>query len=192
MLANKCNNIDSIVEFASYPQVAIVATLRHIETGLEVMVCTTHICAEFRQRYIQVMQVQVILETINNPHMPVIFAGDFNSTPDTGICSLIRNGSLPKNHPDLSSNGPKLPYMKPSHKLSLESAYQTVLGRELITNYTLEFKGTLDYIWYSKNYLEPLSVFDGLPLDGLTKGNGFPNSKHPSDHIPLVCRFKFK
>jgi mRNA deadenylase 3'-5' endonuclease subunit Ccr4 len=75
------------------------------------------------------------------------------------------------------------------HELQLESAYQSVLGREpALTNYTVGFVGTLDYIWVEKGTgLAATEVLD-IPAEvDLAAHTALPSCVHPSDHLPLVA-----
>lgn len=43
--------------------------------------------------------------------------------------------------------------------IQLQSAYRTVMGSEPpYTNYTGNFKGVLDYVWFSSPHIRPLAV----------------------------------
>jgi CCR4-NOT transcription complex subunit 6 len=75
-----------------------------------------------------------------------------------------------------------------THSFQLGSAYQTVMGDEpWTTNYTSNFKGVLDYIWYSAQNLMPLSVAPVPDEQQLTKyGEALPSTQFSSDHILLI------
>lgn len=111
--------------------------------------------------------------------------GDFNSTPDSAVYSLLCTGHVPPGHRDLA--------VDPEHMLSgvqylgqplrLESAYRSVLGQEPeLTNYTSTYKGVLDYVLMqgavAEAVMEPATTAD---LNG-----PMPSPYHPSDHVPLV------
>jgi len=67
---------------------------------------------------------------------------------------------------------------------------QTALGTEPIyTNYTQQFKGTLDYVLFSPMRIRLMSVA-GLPTPNeieIDSGEGLPSSVYPSDHLMLVA-----
>ena len=71
-------------------------------------------------------------------------------------------GSLDKHHPELNVTDDL--YILPAiqdivHGLELESVMVTATGSEpLYTNFTANFKGTLDYIWYTPGRLRVLAV----------------------------------
>ena len=57
------------------------------------------------------------------------------------------------------------------------------------TNYTANFKGCLDYIWYSPGRIRVMAV-SGMPEENFILqecGEGLPAANFPSDHIMLCC-----
>ena len=126
--------------------------------------------------------------------LPLVICGDFNSTPDTAVYDLLSRQGVHPGHPDVnvttSDDAPRvLPdAMNITHSFQLGSAYQTVLGEEpWTTNYTLNFKGVLDYIWYSATNILPLSVALVPDEAQVTKhGEALPSTEFSSDHIMLV------
>src|SRR5690606_7624373 len=68
-------------------------------------IANTHIMANPNCTDIKIWQVYTlirILEQITNMgSIPLILAGDFNSTPSSGVYQLIINRQLNQNHPDL-------------------------------------------------------------------------------------------
>lgn len=127
--------------------------------------------------------------------LPLIICGDFNSTPDTAVYDLLSRQAVHPGHPDVNvaSNNEDIPNVLPdamniTHSFQLGSAYQTVLGDEpWTTNYTANFKGVLDYIWYSAQNVIPLSVAPVPDENQLTKnGEALPSTEYSSDHIMLI------
>ena len=128
-------------------------------------------------------------------NLPLIICGDFNSTPDTAVYDLLSRQSVHPGHPDVNvATNEDIPnvLLDPSlitHSFQLGSAYQTVLGDEpWVTNYSQNFKGVLDYIWYSAPNLRPLAVAPVPEEKELTKhGEALPNTEYSSDHIMLIA-----
>lgn len=126
--------------------------------------------------------------------LPLILCGDFNSTPDTAVYDLISRQQVHPGHPDLNMpNSDEIPTVLPdamniTHSFQLGSSYQTVLGEEpWVTNYTSQFKGTLDYIWYSVQNLRPLSAAPVPDEARLTRhGEALPSTEYSSDHVMLI------
>ncbi len=125
----------------------------------------------------------------------------------SGVYELGTKGSLSSTHPHHPiSRRPtlkkwfernamslhKFPAITFSHSLGLGSAYNDAMGREpIVTNYTADFKGAIDYIFYSKNNLKVDRVLDVMDQSWLSKETALPNSEWPSDHISLVADFSF-
>jgi len=124
--------------------------------------------------------------------IPMIVCGDFNSTPDSGVYELLRDGSLTSGHDDLkgrkygnfTKDGMK-------HYFSLKSSYANI-GELNFTNYTTTFTGVLDYIWYSTNTLQVVGLLGDIDMQYLSRVPGFPHLYHPSDHIPLMTEYALK
>jgi mRNA deadenylase 3'-5' endonuclease subunit Ccr4 len=193
-------------------QVAAWARLRHRETGRVVCAVSAHISCNFKNPDTQVAQVDALLaylESYMRPDDAVVLGGDFNSQPDSGVYKLLSQGMLPASDPDASSSNHAIPPLCDStgfrHGLKLNSAYAGVNGKEpVLTTKTGKassvhsgFEGTLDYIWYSREKIRPVS---GTALQTPTPaqasaegrgGGGFPNSYVPSDHVPLGVAFEF-
>jgi CCR4-NOT transcription complex subunit 6 len=117
----------------------------------------------------------------NTSLLPTIICGDFNSTPDSGVYEFLSKSSINKDHSDFGD------YLYGnytteglSHTLSLKSTYSAV-GELDITNYTPGFKGTLDYIWYTNNTMDVMSLLGGISQEYLDKVVGFPNPHFPSE-----------
>lgn len=73
--------------------------------------------------------------------------------------------------------------------IQLQSAYQAVMGSEPpYTNYTGNFKGVLDYVWFSSPHIRPLAVAPVPTAEDIMKcGIALPNVQSSSDHIMLLC-----
>lgn len=128
-------------------------------------------------------------------NLPLMICGDFNSTPDTSVYDLMSRQAVHPAHPDVNMNNgdDSSPNILPdamsiSHSFQLGSVYNTVLGDEpKATNYTAQFKGVLDYMWYSASNLRPLSCAPIPPEEVLTKcGIALPSTQFSSDHIMLI------
>jgi len=77
-------------------------------------------------------------------------------------------------------------------RMRLLSGYPTVCKSEpRFTNFTSEFQGTLDYIWFSPNTLAILAISAVDDAKSLREECALPSSTRPSDHISLVCTLLF-
>merc|ERR1712136_712828 len=79
------------------------------------------------------------------------------------------------------------------HAMRMATAYETCNGQEApYTNYTEDFKGTLDYIWFSSDTLVVLAISQVDDESQLTQETALPSSTRPSDHVSLVATFMFR
>lgn len=155
--------------------------------------------------------------------IPVIVAGDFNSLPDSGVLDFVRNGHVYLKHPDwLGFKYPDAlrnlelqktwlqihaanPVANPNeirekykhnlvHDLHFDSAYSDFLEETPFSNFTYEFKGMIDYIFYSQKLLTLTGVLQGVRESWFEdrKIPGAPFIGIPSDHLPLLSEFAFK
>ena len=164
-----------------------------------VCVVNTHIHWDPSMPDVKLMQTQMLLDEIQNilkevkePDMPVIIGGDFNSTPNSGVYDLLRNGILPTDHVDCKGHR----YGKYStegynHKLQLNSAYSH-LGEPPFTNFNYDFMGVLDYIWFSEKSLRLSGILQPVSEeDILQQKSPIPNPNFPSDHICIAAELEF-
>eukprot|EP00545_Synedropsis_sp_CCMP1620_P013445 CAMPEP_0119014934 /NCGR_PEP_ID=MMETSP1176-20130426/10467_1 /TAXON_ID=265551 /ORGANISM="Synedropsis recta cf, Strain CCMP1620" /LENGTH=570 /DNA_ID=CAMNT_0006968185 /DNA_START=500 /DNA_END=2209 /DNA_ORIENTATION=+ len=140
----------------------------------------------------QTWQLLQELETFvlaRGTQLPLMICGDFNSTPDTAVYDLLSRQTVHPGHPDVNVNtDDSIPNILPdamniTHSFQLGSAYQTVMGDEpKVTNFTTNFKGVLDYIWYSAQNLRPLSAAP-IPDEAILTRNGeaLPSTEFSSD-----------
>eukprot|EP00884_Botryococcus_braunii_P017342 jgi/Botrbrau1/4291/Bobra.0390s0031.1 len=151
--------------------------------------------------------------------IPMVVAGDFNSVPGSAVHLLLLKGAVDSKHPELENDPLKIlqPQSKLSHLLNLSSAYAGALDHFELSEYTedenrlmskqrrrvdpktkepkmtnagRDFKGTLDYILYSRKNIVPLATLE-LPEEHevLVGKPGLPNDMWSSDHIALMGRF---
>jgi len=119
---------------------------------------------------------------------PLIYCGDFNSTPNTSVYHLITVGHLERNHPDhprhtMPADDKWIPNVKP-----LRSVYKEVYGKEPnFTNYSQDsvndklFIDVLDYIFISEHW-QVLST-EELPETVNKYKTPLPDDEEPSDHL---------
>ena len=123
-------------------------------------------------------------------NLPLMVCGDFNSPPNSSVYELCSTRSVDPAHQDLQSDACHVlpPAEHITHELDLASVYHTVTGEEpLFTNFTVGFKGSLDYLWHTPSSLRPLAVVPVPDEDTLrTAGEALPNCLYSSDHI-LLC-----
>jgi CCR4-NOT transcription complex subunit 6 len=132
------------------------------------------------------------MEYAEGNHIPLLLCGDFNSLPDSGIYELITQGEIANTHKDLGARKyGNFTRDGISHKFSLKSSYADI-GELSFTNYTPNFVGVLDYIWYSTNTLRVIGLLGDIDKEYLQRVPGFPNYHFPSDHVALYAQYVVK
>lgn len=153
--------------------------------------------------------------------IPMLVAGDFNTMPGSAAHALLVNGAVPPLSPELLNDPLSIlkPPAKLSHRLPLSSSYATAATADVVpsgeashaalrqrrrldggtgepkfTNFTRDFKGTLDYIFYTKDSLVPVATLE-LPDESEVRtksGVGMPNDVWSSDHVALMAEFEYQ
>jgi len=166
----------------------------------QVCIANTHLYSNKDFPDVKLWQAWQLLQELENfvlsrgANLPLIICGDFNSTPDTAVYDLLSRQAVHPGHPDVNVvTSDDIPNVLPdamniTHSFQLGSAYQTVFGEEPVqTNYTANFKGVLDYVWYSVPNLRPLSAAPIPDEQILTRhGEALPSTEFSSDHIMLI------
>uniref|UniRef100_A0A3P9M362 2',5'-phosphodiesterase 12 n=1 Tax=Oryzias latipes TaxID=8090 RepID=A0A3P9M362_ORYLA len=157
----------------------------------KLIVANTHLYWHPKGGNVRLVQVGVALRHLSHvmdtvaPGAPLLFCGDFNSMPDSGLFQLLSEGSLPEQHPDWSGLGPE-----ESCRMELTSPFPPLLsacGQPAYTNYVGGFHGCLDYVFIQP---QSMKVEQLIPLPShqeVTAYEALPSLAHPSDHIALVC-----
>ncbi|XP_066452663.1 2',5'-phosphodiesterase 12 [Eleutherodactylus coqui] len=161
----------------------------------KICVANTHLYFHPKGGNIRLLQIAVALSHVRHvayelyPGIPVIFCGDFNSTPSTGMYSFVRDGTISENHEDWTSNGEEEQCnMSLGHPLKLKSA----CGEPAYTNYVGGFHGCLDYIFIDCDNLDVEQVIPMPSHEEVTSHQALPSVSHPSDHIALICDLRWK
>lgn len=186
------------------------------------LVCTAHIhwdpeyCdVKLVQTLMFTNEIKQIIEQANRefrPHknptnqpidtstsIPVVICADLNSLPDSGVIEYLRSGNILANHNDFKDLGydsclQKINQSdKPSelsHNLKLECAYDKDIMPH--TNYTFDFKGMIDYIFFSRQVMRTVGILGPLDMDWIKSNRivGFPHPHVPSDHLPLMVELE--
>uniref|UniRef100_A0A672R1I2 poly(A)-specific ribonuclease n=1 Tax=Sinocyclocheilus grahami TaxID=75366 RepID=A0A672R1I2_SINGR len=136
--------------------------------------------------------------------IPIVLCADLNSLPDSGVVEYLSNGGVAENHKDFkelrysdcltnfscnSKNGK--PDGSITHSFQLKSAYEGNLMP--YTNYTYDFKGVIDYIFFSKTHMRVLGVLGPLETQWLKDNSitGCPHPHIPSDHFSLLAQLEY-
>ncbi|KAM8865080.1 CCR4-NOT transcription complex subunit 6-like isoform 2-T2 [Synchiropus picturatus] len=122
-----------------------------------------------------------------------------------GVVEYLSNGGVADNHKDFkelrysecltnfSCNGKnRPPDGSITHSFQLKSAYHSSLMP--YTNYTYDFKGVIDYIFFSKTRMSVLGLLGPLDHQWLLDNNitGCPHPHIPSDHFSLLAQLELR
>nr|XP_008201622.1 PREDICTED: CCR4-NOT transcription complex subunit 6-like isoform X2 [Tribolium castaneum] len=129
----------------------------------------------------------------------LVLCGDFNSLPDSGVIEFLSTGRVSQDHKDFKDFSYKqclekvLSCDKPNeftHSFKLASAYNDEIMP--FTNYTFDFKGIIDYIFYAKQTMTPLGLLGPISSEWLTQNKviGCPHPHVFSDHFPLLVELE--
>ena len=134
---------------------------------------------------LQAFIIMKYIEKISTNKFPIILAGDFNSKPDSSAYYGITKG-ISKNKFDMEDLKYPKPFINTPNTfttLPMKSAYKEVFGKEPdYSNYTLNFKSTLDYIFFNK-YVNIIAALEEINKEYLEKYSSIPNNDFPSDHF---------
>merc|ERR1712194_125498 len=113
---------------------------------------------------------------------------------ESAVYEYLVTRTVRSDHEDLRTDPcGLLKQLKLGHSLRMSTAYETCNGREAqYTNYTEDFKGTLDYIWFTADSLSVLAISQVDDESQLTQETALPSSTRPSDHVSLVATFMFR
>ena len=131
----------------------------------EFAIANYHMPCAYSRPNVMKWHIKEILDILKGFKCPLIFGGDFNSTPLSEVYRIIT--------------------------AKMKSACSEGLDKEPITNYTFtsrngEFEGCLDYIFYNNSdKLELISVADVEDVEEY-----LPNMDNPSDHLSLAANFR--
>ncbi|XP_026192424.1 uncharacterized protein LOC34621331 [Cyclospora cayetanensis] len=185
------------------------------------LLANTHVAANPDSNDVKIWQTQTLLGALDSylscfPSRPpaLLLCGDFNSSPDSAVYRLLLTGACDEQHQDFAADANGiLRDCHIGHSLMLSSAY--ALGKALrenldpydfevsqqceppFTNYTGNFTGCLDYIFFSASELrlaalmEPVSETQ-LFMEAETlhlRSAALPSPLRPSDHVPLIAEF---
>jgi CCR4-NOT transcription complex subunit 6 len=178
--------------------VALLVLLEDLRHGRRPLgIVTTHVTADVDAGDVKLWQAQCLLENIqqwasplrHGGPLPLVLCGDFNSTPDSPVYELLTTGQLVQGHVEDPLN---LLAGGIGHNVPLRSSHVSVVGNEApVTNYTLRFSGTLDYIMFSSNTLRAMAVSNALAYEELNRDVALPSPTQPSDHLLSVAVFTY-
>ncbi|KAL3876081.1 hypothetical protein ACJMK2_033962 [Sinanodonta woodiana] len=131
--------------------------------------------------------------------IPMILCGDLNSLPESGVIEYLTSGKVAANHEDFKEIGYEACLQKInlnkdednfSHSFKLARAYSSDIMP--YTNFTYDFKGIIDYIFYSRDFMNLLGLLGPLDPEWFSQNKiyGCPHPHVPSDHFSLFVEFE--
>ncbi|CAG9135972.1 unnamed protein product [Plutella xylostella] len=177
-----------------------------------ILVCTAHIHWDPEYCDVKLIQTMMLSNELRSilddsgrtlrmqgqrDNVQLLLCGDFNSLPDSGVIEFLSAGRVSISHRDFKELGyahvlRRMPGSDHefTHNFKLASAYSEDIMP--YTNYTFDFKGIIDYIFYSKQTMTPLGLLGPLSQDWFREHKvvGCPHPHIPSDHFPLLVELE--
>jgi mRNA deadenylase 3'-5' endonuclease subunit Ccr4 len=191
---------------------------RSLVDPTKLIVANTHLFFHPMASHIRLMQLYATCHQIEKERggcHPLIYCGDFNSSPNSGATRLITERVVsPNNQGSSTDQGTTWKhlntftwgrdYMDPGCipadapqpiQISLPDSFPRLIsGYEqsppIFTHYIRGFIGSLDYIWASKNDLIATECAEMPSVEQITENIAMPSQHLPSDHVALVCEFQ--
>ncbi|CAL1614220.1 unnamed protein product [Knipowitschia caucasica] len=180
---------EKILKRSTALQVSVLQDLVQPERSL--CVANTHLYWHPTGGNTRLVQMGVALTHLGHvigsvsPGAALVFCGDFNSTPHSGVFELLTHSSIAQSHPDWLSSGPD--HHCPMDLASPFPPLLSACGTPPYTNYVGGFKGCLDYVYIQPDHMEVAQVIPLPSHEEVTTYEALPSVSHPSDHIALVC-----
>lgn len=187
-------------------------------TSQTLLVCTAHIHWDPEYSDVKLIQTMMLMHELkafvddilqkcnipvsqkSDPNIiPLLLCGDFNSLPDSGVIEYLSSGRVSTSHIDfkeiayrdcLSKLGNTANSNEFAHPFQITRAYND--GIMPFTNYSYDFKGVIDYVFYSKLHMNVLGVLGPIDTSWLEENHihGCPHPHVPSDHFPIVVELQ--
>ncbi|XP_055711809.1 2',5'-phosphodiesterase 12 [Phlebotomus papatasi] len=188
-----------IVERSTALQVVALESLDN--PGEVIVVANTHLYFHPDADHIRLLQFGLAMIFLEKHVLPqiekdlpgarksLIFAGDFNSSPDCGIYKLMTENFVPSSFIDFQSNPDQvIENVELKQPLPMSSA----CGIPEFTNFTAGFRACIDYIFYQTDNLQVTQVIPFPSVQELETHIAIPSVVFPSDHIALVADLAWK
>jgi CCR4-NOT transcription complex subunit 6 len=171
---------------------------RNGRPGRQLCVCNTHTYWDPEFADVKLWQTWVLCKELEEfavvRSLPLLLCGDFNSIVNSAVYELLATERVNQSHPIFSpQRDPARILPDPNeiaHGLDLQSAY-AFMGEPKYTNYTANFVGVLDYIFFTKQNLIVSSVVDVSAEKEVSSQTAIPNPQFPSDHVSLIAEIQW-
>lgn len=178
-----------------------VSVLESVENPKHVLVVgVTHLYFRPEADHIRLLQagmsLQILLQVMGlyqnkypEKEVSLLFAGDFNSTPEFEVYRLMTCQMAGFDDIDWTDKeNERVSGVNFSHDLELASA----CGCPPYTNYTKGFYGCLDYIFYQTDKFSVKQVVELPSHEEVTQHEFLPSITIPSDHLAIIADLEFK
>ncbi|KAF7646603.1 hypothetical protein LDENG_00184790 [Lucifuga dentata] len=174
-------------------QVSVIQDVN--EPHRKLCIANTHLYWHPKGGNVRLLQMGVALQHLSHvisevaPGVPLIFCGDFNSSPSSGVFELLSMAAIADVHADWSSSG-----AEETCSMELLSSFPPLLSacnQPAYTNYVGGFHGCLDYIFIQPQHMQVEQVIPLPSHQEVTTYQALPSVAHPSDHIALVCDLRW-
>ena len=186
--------------------VGLILILDTLDGSGPIIVANTHLHWDPDLTDVKLYQVDAFMQELEmliqsrrlGSDVPVLVCGDFNSQPGSSVYDFLSTGNCSLSKPDMVDDPCNiLATCRLSHNLQLRSTYAITGSEPAFTNYTHNFVGVLDYLWYGAESIVPTAVLE-IPDESLLFGrngedgpsDGIPNAQWSSDHVALLGEFQ--
>jgi mRNA deadenylase 3'-5' endonuclease subunit Ccr4 len=183
----------------------------------KLVVSNTHLFFHSKGHHIRLLQLFAICHKLEKERQgyPILFCGDFNTTPHSGGVRLLLDKHVPRTHHTAWKHYDTFSWEDEGHEgirddditceppsVRLPDSFPVLCsGYEefpIFTHYIADFCGTLDYILMSQaspiqEYGLVATACAPMPTkEEIEKHTAMPSVEWPSDHVSLVCDMEFQ
>lgn len=194
----------------------VLAALRHLPSKRMVYVASCHLEGAPWQGGTRFTQAKNTLESMRRQMLKaqkesgqsvddsaVIFAGDFNETDSSAVCSFLRTGQLPATFRNPGYPDDEVIKTDAAHDFAFRDLYASCDSCRPPTfcappDDNLEWGvnalfSAVDFVFYSHGCLRPVALREPFTAAQVaaTTGKGIPSAWHFSDHVPIGGVFEF-
>jgi mRNA deadenylase 3'-5' endonuclease subunit Ccr4 len=194
--------------FTNSIAIILILGVKHRNAPL-IIIANTHLWWKPKLWRVRLKQIEYLVQRISLlrearelKNSAVFICGDFNEPVNQHVFNFMKTNKMSFQHcfyPFLENNNNN-DQPTDNKQESLENNNNNVLcffGRgekQLCTMYSSEYKGVIDFIWYTWEYAEMMEVLELPTVEHLKKicGDSLPNHFWSSDHVCIAAKFKLK